>query len=489
VPRTVVIGGGAAGLAAARRLHDAGAEVLLVEAGDRLGGRARSVRMTLPEGFAGAGVGEAPARNAVLSSSQAPSPHVVAPAKAGASWLADESLSSRETPAFAGVTGSNEDNGARDALAPSPRRSRNGSPPTTVTVDFGCGWLHSARRNPWTRIAEVRGVAIDRRSPNWGVQYRDLNFPPADQRAFGEAWGRWEARARAALDGPDQPLSAFIDRDDPWRPLIDAISGYANGANLDAVSLHDWVAYEDHASEDNWALPGGYGTLVAGHAAGVPVRLSTQVRRIDHSARTIRIETDAGTIEADMAIVCVPTTAIARGDIAFHPALPDKRQAAADLPLGLADKTFVAVDHPDWPAHAHLTGNPRSACTASHRLSPFGWPIVESFFGGDCAEALEHEDAALALAIDELVALLGSDWRRRLHPLAATRWRQEPHIHGSYSHARVGCTGARATLAAAVDDRLFFAGEACSPDDFSTAHGAYQTGVAAAEAVLARLAA
>jgi monoamine oxidase len=35
-----------------------------------------------------------------------------------------------------------------------------------------------------------------------------------------------------------------------------------------------------------------------------------------------------------------------------------------------------------------------------------------------------------------------------------------------------------------VDDRLFFAGEACSADDFSTAHGAYLTGVIAAEAVL-----
>ena len=38
--RTVVIGGGAAGIAAARMLHDAGQEVLLVEANDRLGGRA-----------------------------------------------------------------------------------------------------------------------------------------------------------------------------------------------------------------------------------------------------------------------------------------------------------------------------------------------------------------------------------------------------------------------------------------------------------------
>jgi monoamine oxidase len=36
-----------------------------------------------------------------------------------------------------------------------------------------------------------------------------------------------------------------------------------------------------------------------------------------------------------------------------------------------------------------------------------------------------------------------------------------------------------------VDNRLFFAGEACSPSDFSTAHGAYETGITAADQVIA----
>ena len=49
----------------------------------------------------------------------------------------------------------------------------------------------------------------------------------------------------------------------------------------------------------------------------------------------------------------------------------------------------------------------------------------------------------------------------------------------------LGMADGRATLAAAVDERLFFAGEACSRNDFSTAHGAYETGVAAADQVIA----
>ncbi|RSU47492.1 NAD(P)/FAD-dependent oxidoreductase [Sphingomonas sp. S-NIH.Pt15_0812] len=403
---TVVIGGGAAGIAATRHLHDAGHDVLLVEASDRLGGRARSHAIPL----AGGGV---------------------------------------------------------------------------AMVDLGCGWLHSAGRNPWTRIAGRAGFAIDRSSPNWDTQWRDLGFPPEAQQAFGAAWQRWEDVAHAALDGPDRPLSDFVAADDPWRPHLDAISGYVNGAPLARVSLHDWAAYEDAATDDNWTLPDGYGTLVAGHAEGLPVRWSTPVHRIDHRGRSLRLDTPDGTIEADRVIVAVPTTMLASGALSFSPALPAKQAASDALPLGLADKVFLTVDRPIWPTGAHLTGDPHRACTASHRLSPFGHPIIESFFGGDCAEALATEADATAFAIDELVALLGSDWRRRLHPAIATRWRHEPHIGGSYSHARIGYRTARAILAEPVDDRLFFAGEACSPQDFSTAHGAYQTGVATAEAVIA----
>jgi monoamine oxidase len=45
-----------------------------------------------------------------------------------------------------------------------------------MRLDLGCGWLHSADRNPWTRIAEAAGFAVDRRAPAWGRQYQDIGF-------------------------------------------------------------------------------------------------------------------------------------------------------------------------------------------------------------------------------------------------------------------------------------------------------------------------
>ena len=92
-----------------------------------------------------------------------------------------------------------------------------------------------------------------------------------------------------------------------------------------------------------------------------------------------------------------------------------------------------------------------------------------------------------AFAAGELARLLGNNIRRRIAPLAATAWLQDPWARGSYSYAKVGHGDARAALAAPVDDRLFFAGEACSPHDFSTAHGAYRTGVRAADEAIAAL--
>jgi monoamine oxidase len=398
-PDVLVIGAGAAGIAAARVLHDAGVDTLLIEARDRIGGRARTIHH-----------GDA-------------------------------------------------------------------------ALDLGCGWLHSARRNSWTDVARAAGFTIATDTANWSEQWRDLGYSADEQTAFGRSWDAWEARARAAADGPDRPLSTFVAPDDHWRPMLDAISGYVNGANLSDVSLHDWLAYEDAATDDNWAVREGYGTLVAHHAAGLRVRTNVVARHIDHGGNLLRVTTDAGTITARAVIVAVPTSILADERLSFTPALPDKHTAAAALPLGVADKTFIAVTGAHWPHDAHLIGNPHTACTASHRLSPFGWPVVESFFGGDCADMLEGGDAA-AFAIDELVALLGSEWRARLRPITTTRWRHEAWIEGSYSHARVGHAGERTILARPVEDRLFFAGEACSPHDFSTAHGARDTGLAAAAAIL-----
>jgi monoamine oxidase len=178
---------------------------------------------------------------------------------------------------------------------------------------------------------------------------------------------------------------------------------------------------------------------------------------------------------------------IAGEAIAFTPGLPEKTSAAAVLPLGLADKLVMRVDAPDLPAGGHLFGNPDAAATGSYQLRPFGRPLIEGFFGGRLAHELEAAGpgAFFDFARGELAHLFGSTLATRLAPLSETAWASDPWSRGAYSHALPGHSDARATLAAPVDERLYFAGEACSRHSFSTAHGAYLTGVEAAEAAIA----
>lgn len=351
-----------------------------------------------------------------------------------------------------------------------------------MPLDFGCGWLHSAKRNPLARIAEAEGLQVDRRPSAWRRQLGDLGFPADAQKAAWRAYQAFVERLHANPPASDR-AGDTMRADNPWRPYVDAFSSYVNGAELDRLSVADFLAYEDAASDDDWRLPGGYGAFIAGLGAQLPSALATTVRTVSHG-NGVALDTDRGTIRARAAIVTVSTAVLARGAIRFEPAVDDHLQAASRLPLGLADKVFLALAEPDAaPAESHLLGRPDRAETGSYYIRPLGRPVIECFLGGSLARTLESggPSAAVAFATGELKRLLGADFVRGLSPIAVTRWAQEPSVRGSYSHALPGYAAARAVLARPVSERLCFAGEACSTTDYSTAHGAWSSGLAAAD--------
>jgi monoamine oxidase len=363
-----------------------------------------------------------------------------------------------------------------------------------ITFDVGCGWLHSADKNSFVKIAEQLNFEIDKTRPPWREQSFDTGFPLEERADFIKALDAFYDRAEQAASelaksGGDCAASTYLEPGNRWNPMIDALSTYINGSELDSVSILDMNAYED--TEINWRVRRGYGALMAAYGAHCPLALNTQVTLIDHSGKRVRVETSQGTLSAGNAIITVPTNLIADQSIRFHPELSAKVAAARGLPLGLADKVMLALDQPEaLPKDGNLRGATMRTAMGSFHLRPFGQACIEGYFGGSFADALENSgDGALAAeAIDEIVALLGSDFRRRLKPLAESRWAHDPFARGSYSHALPGHAGARAVLAAPVDRRLFFAGEATSPNFFSTAHGARDSGERAAGEVVEALA-
>jgi monoamine oxidase len=360
-----------------------------------------------------------------------------------------------------------------------------------VTFDLGCGWLHSANQNSFVKIAEQLNFEIDRTLPPWRERAYGNAFPKAERDAFIQALEEFYDRAEQAAEmvrkaGRDSAANLYLEPGNRWNPMIDAISTYINGCELDQVSLLDMEAYED--TNINWRVRRGYGALVAAYGASCPLALDCNVALIDHSEKRVRIETSRGTLTADKVIVTVPTNLIADETIRFHPPLPAKVDAARGLPLGLANKVVVALDEPEaLPKDGNLRGATMRTEMGTYHLRPFGQPCIEGFFGGRFAQSLEDAGpgALAAASIDEIVSFLGNDFRRKLKPLAESRWAHDPFARGSYSHALPGHAGDRAVLAAPVDGRLFFAGEATSPGFFSTAHGARDSGERAAGEVLA----
>jgi monoamine oxidase len=400
-----VIGGGAAGIGAARRLREAGVKALVVEARTRLGGRAWTV----------------------------------------------------EAGGYA--------------------------------VDLGCGWLHSAQRNPWTAIAETQGRTIDRTPPPWARAAAQPGLTAAEAGEMRAAlWALHERADALAESEPDRSLADLLEPGGRWNALLDAVSGYYSGAALARVSVRDLARYADDGV--NWRVVEGYGAAIAAHGADLDVAFDSVVTRIDHGGRRIRLESARGIVEADAAIVTLPSALIAADEGLFAPALPDKTRAAAGLPLGGDDKLFLSLaDAEAFEPDSRAFGDPRRAATAAYQFRPFGRPMIECYFGGALAAELERngEAAFFDFARGELVGLYGGDFARCVAPLALHGWSGDPFARGAYSYALPAHADDRATLAAPVDGRLFFAGEACSRDDFSTAHGAYLTGVAAAEQAITAL--
>jgi len=356
-----------------------------------------------------------------------------------------------------------------------------------VTFDLGCGWLHSADRNSFVKIAEQLDFEIDRKLPPWRERAWGKAFPPDDRADFVHALDEFFERIeQAAKGGVDHPASLYLEKGNRWNPMIDAVSSYINGCETDSLSILDFDAYED--SNINWRVRRGYGALMAAYGASLPLVFNCAVTLIDHSAKRLRIETTQGTLTADKVVITVPTNLIADEAVRFFPALPEKVDAARGLPLGLADKVMLALDDPELlPVDGNLRGATMRAEMGTYHLRPFGQPCIEGFFGGRFAQTLEDagDGAIAAHSIDEIVSFLGSDFRRKLRPLAESRWAHDPFARGSYSHALPEHATKRAVLAAPVDGRLLFAGEATSPNFFSTAHGAHDSGERAAKEVMA----
>ena len=359
-----------------------------------------------------------------------------------------------------------------------------------VPWDRGCSWLHSSNVNPWMAYARQNGFDVqpDRfaREVYDGARRMD-GAETAGYRTVSERVQR--ELGRAGGRGLDIPAEAALTQQtlaDPWYPMaMEELTAWegVEPANFSALDSHQYV--EDG---EDYVIPRGYGTLLAHFAKGLDVKLRTPVTRIRWGGSGVAADTAAGMVTARVAVVALPSPAIAEGSVIFSPHLPaEVLQAHHDLPLGILEKVALRFKRNVFPSEEteFLRLKRDDGRGLAYMTRHGGGNVCVAFAPGRLARELEArgEAAAIEHALDELAAMLGGDVRKHFDEGAATAWASDPYARGAYSYCVPGRYGARAVLTRHVGGRIVFAGEHTEQAAYGTLHGAYLSGLrAAAEA-------
>lgn len=119
---------------------------------------------------------------------------------------------------------------------------------------------------------------------------------------------------------------------------------------------------------------------------------------------------------------------------------------------------------------------------------PVRTPILTAWSGGPNAMRLvgRSTDEVLRPALASIAEIFGRrrDYHKMLEGVHWHDWQSDPYSSGAYSYAGVGGGPARKQLRRLVEQTLFFAGEAMDEEESSSVGGALSTGRRAAEELL-----
>jgi monoamine oxidase len=356
-----------------------------------------------------------------------------------------------------------------------------------VPFDLGCYWFHSPEHNPLIAHADALGI---RYLAN-GQKTRYVHNGEWLNDAKASAWEDYieacfERIAAHVRHGQDRAASELFDGSDPWHSAFEAEFTAKQGVPPQQSSTYDFARYL--WTGDDLPVIGGLGNLISRLAAHLPVSLNTPVSRIELLPRSVRVGTTRGSLEARAAIVTVSTGVLRSGAIQFVPELPDwKRDAVGALPMGHCNKVGISFLRPVLGACDNWLVVPlRSALEAvEFVLKPGGHEMAVALFNGPFGKELAGAGAAgmVDYTVERLVEIFGSDIRKAVSPVQVIAdWDRDPFVLGYVSAALPGRADARLDLARPLGDRLFFAGEATSLQFMGDVHGAWLSGIDAANA-------
>jgi monoamine oxidase len=378
---------------------------------------------------------------------------------------------------------------ARDRIGGRIHTVRDRAP---IPVELGAELIHGESAETWA-VFRAQRVQTWRLSTIWE---RGSDGAWQDAASHDDDDADWEL---PTLPYPDESVGAFLTRiglqPDQYPPgVLHLVLDSAELSELSAQAALDLLAETTASGEQygdaDFRVIGGYDQLPRALADGLDVRLGKGVETIEWGGQPVRVICADGSVyEAGQVVITLPVGVLQARGVRFVPDLPPARWNAIDS-LGISDvvKLHLLFDAPVLPpgvdAVFDLGCVPTFWWNASAGNPNFAGELLVGWAVGAAARSLLalDESEALAQALNSLRDLLNQP---DLTPRTAAlhHWNDDPYARGAYTHTPPGAHTARAVLAAPLEGRLFWAGEA-TDTFYGTVQGAYRSGARAAREIL-----
>ncbi len=243
-------------------------------------------------------------------------------------------------------------------------------------------------------------------------------------------------------------------------------------------------AHEGDDNFAHWRLLHGYTRLMQRAAIGLSVSLSDPVSRVRWDDESAEVVSVSGSSRWDRVVVTLPLGVLRNRSVEFLPELPqEKLWAIEGLNAGHINKVVLKLDRVYWPPDLTFLWTPQSTQLwwRPGQGQKDEEPVLSAYTGGSDAASFEawDQESMLEEATRQLSDILGESLGGHVVGGRFLAWGIEDYTRMAYSSAPVGASGLRASLAAPIGS-LRFAGEATNVLHPASVSGAIESGARAA---------
>jgi monoamine oxidase len=372
-----------------------------------------------------------------------------------------------------------------------------------IPLDLGASWIHGLAGNPLTELAKQANAKVIATSyeSNRIYDVSGNELEEAKERRLDKLREQLQKTIDVAQDADkDISLRQVIDRlqariraDEEGKQMLNFIASstleqeYAG--SVEKMSAQWFDSAEEFGGEDG-LFAEGYHQIVKLLANGLTVKTGQVVQRVDWDGDEVLVSTKTEKFSAPQVVVTLPLGVLKAGRVEFSPPLPKGiGQAIEKLDMGVLNKCYLRFPKVFWPDDVDWL----ECITAQHGewvewvsfVRAVNAPVLLGFNAADRGREIETwtDQQIVASAMATLRHLFGSGIPEPID-YQITRWASDPFALGAYSYNPAGADPKlRRQLAKPVADKLYFAGEATDHEYFGTAHGAYLSGLRAAEQI------